>query len=168
VLQSRGVEVFHIRPEIKLQANEDLEKELIKTTLDNRQVSITDEPVNPVESMYEKLNKTIAYKIKDYHQPSDENEVPDYLVQVPASHSDTKREDLPEIQYVSEPGFPSSHPVGIDQRSDSFTNENLNVIPNNTSTNRSVTHSEPPVTILSRSDSFPEKHIKKPVQKTLF
>jgi hypothetical protein len=168
VLQSKGVNVFHIRPEIKLQANEDLEKELIKTTLDNRQVSITDEPVNPVESMYEKLNKTIAYKIKDYHQPVDENEVPGYPVHVPAISPDEKKEELPDIQYVSEPGVPSPCLIGIAQRTDSFSEDDLDVIQVNSHANRSVTYPEPPVTIVSRSDSFPEKHIKKPVQKTLF
>jgi hypothetical protein len=168
VLQSKNIKVTHIRPEIRLQANEDLENELIKTTIDNRQQNISDIPVNAVDSMYERLNKKIAYKIKDYHQPADEDEVPDYPVHVPTFNPEKNKEEFPDIQYVSEPGFPSSHAIEIFQRSDSFTNEDLDVIPENSSANRSVTHPESPVNILSRSDSFTEKHVKKPVQKTLF
>jgi uncharacterized protein (DUF488 family) len=36
VLQSNGISVIHIRPEMKLQANEDLEQEKIDSFFDNK------------------------------------------------------------------------------------------------------------------------------------
>lgn len=67
VLQSKGIKVIHVRPEIRLQTNEDLENELINSVIDTRQINISSERVNFVDSMYEKLNKKIAYKVKDYN-----------------------------------------------------------------------------------------------------
>ena len=40
VLQAKGISVIHIRPEGKLQANEDLERELVESFFDTSQVSI--------------------------------------------------------------------------------------------------------------------------------
>jgi uncharacterized protein (DUF488 family) len=134
VLQSKGINVIHIRPEIKLQANEDLEKELIKTTIDNRQANISDEPVNAVDAMYEKLNKKIAYKIKDYHQPAEENDISETPVPVLSIPYREKKEEIPDIHFVCEPEYPPS----------------------------------PAIDILSRSDSFSDKQLKKGVQQKLF
>jgi len=67
ILQFKGFTVIHVQPDGKLQANEDLEKELIKSEIDTMQMNISDEPVNPIDLMYEKLNKKIAYKVKDYN-----------------------------------------------------------------------------------------------------
>jgi len=53
VLQSRGISVIHIRPDMKLQSNEDLERDLIDSFFDTSQVSITGEPVDFVAKMYE-------------------------------------------------------------------------------------------------------------------
>jgi hypothetical protein len=66
VLQAKGISVIHIRPEGKLQTNEELEQELVKPVGDSKQTTITDDPVDQIEVMYEKLNKKIAYNGKDY------------------------------------------------------------------------------------------------------
>ncbi|HUT43442.1 MAG TPA: DUF488 domain-containing protein, partial [Desulfobacterales bacterium] len=66
VLQAKGFSVIHIRPEGKLQANEDLEKDLVKPVGDRKQTTIIDDPVDQIEAMYEKLNKKIAHKVKDH------------------------------------------------------------------------------------------------------
>jgi uncharacterized protein (DUF488 family) len=60
VLQSRGISVIHIRPDMKLQANEDLERELIDSFFDTSQISITGEPVDFVAEMYERVNREIG------------------------------------------------------------------------------------------------------------
>jgi uncharacterized protein (DUF488 family) len=57
VLQSKGISVIHIRPDMKLQANEDLEQELIDSFLDTSQVSINGEPVDFVGLMYERVRR---------------------------------------------------------------------------------------------------------------
>lgn len=167
VLQSKGVKVFHIRPEIKLQANEDLEKELIRTTFDNRQVSITDEPVNPVESMYENLNKSIAFKIKDYHQSVDENGDAAYPVRTPTIHNLEKSDDaIPGPVSIQEPEDSPSRELEILSRSDSLIRK-----PDDSQSIPFVIEPAPSSQVidsLSRTDSFSDKHLKKPVQKTLF
>jgi uncharacterized protein (DUF488 family) len=66
VLQAKGISVIHIRPEGKLQTNEELERELAKPVGDSKQTTIIDGPGDPIEVMYEKLNKKIAYKMKDH------------------------------------------------------------------------------------------------------
>jgi uncharacterized protein (DUF488 family) len=66
VLQSKGISVIHIRPDMKLQANEDLEQDLVKPVGDRKQTTIIDDPVDQIEAMYEKLNKKIAHKVKDH------------------------------------------------------------------------------------------------------
>ena len=66
VLQSKGISVIHIRHDMKLQANEDLEQDLVKPVGDRKQTTIIDDPVNQIEAMYEKLNKKIAHKVKDH------------------------------------------------------------------------------------------------------
>jgi len=60
VLQANGISVIHIRPEGKLQANEDLERELIDSFFDASQVSITGEPVDFIDLMYEMVNQKIG------------------------------------------------------------------------------------------------------------
>jgi uncharacterized protein (DUF488 family) len=64
VLQSRGISVIHIRPDMKLQANEDLECELIDIFFDTSQVSITGEPVDFVAEMYENVGRVSGRKKK--------------------------------------------------------------------------------------------------------
>jgi uncharacterized protein (DUF488 family) len=66
VLQSKGISVIHIRPDMRLQANEDLERELVKPVGVRKQTTIIDDPVNQIEAMYEKLNQKIAHKVKDH------------------------------------------------------------------------------------------------------
>ena len=68
-LQSKGIRVIHLRPDMTLQANEDLEKELINLLVDTRQKTISGEPVDYRDLMYEKLNRNIAFKVKDDHAP---------------------------------------------------------------------------------------------------
>jgi hypothetical protein len=65
VLQSRGISVIHIRPDMKLQANEDLERELVDSFFDTSQVSITGEPVDFVALMYERVRRGIGIKRKE-------------------------------------------------------------------------------------------------------
>lgn len=60
VLQAKGISVIHIRPDGKLQANEDLERELVESFFDTSQVSITGEPVAFVAEMYERVNREIG------------------------------------------------------------------------------------------------------------
>jgi hypothetical protein len=71
-LQIQGVKVVHIRPEIKLQENEDLEKELVEKIIDHNQFRISDAPVNEIDTMYEKLNRSIAFKVKDFPRVGEE------------------------------------------------------------------------------------------------
>ncbi len=66
VLQAKGISVIHVRPEGKLQTNEELEHELVKPVGDSKQTTIIDDPVDQIEIMYEKQNKKIAYKGKDH------------------------------------------------------------------------------------------------------
>ena len=121
VLQSKGIKVIHVRPEIKLQENEDLEKELINSVNDNRQATISSEPVNPVDSMYEKLNKKIAYKTKDYMAPVEENampEKPEVVMPVPSVEKiDNGVQDPP---VVSEPAYTCNPVIDMPPMSDSF------------------------------------------------
>jgi uncharacterized protein (DUF488 family) len=65
VLQLKGISVIHICHDMKLQANEDLERELIDSFFDTSQVSITGEPVDFVGLMYERVNHGIGDKWKD-------------------------------------------------------------------------------------------------------
>lgn len=64
VLQSKGISVIHIRPEMMLQVNEDLEREQVNSFFDTSQVSITGDPVNFIDLMYERVNREIAFKGK--------------------------------------------------------------------------------------------------------
>ena len=64
VLQGKGISVIHIRPEGKLQTNEDLELEMIDSFFETSQVSITGEPVDFVGMMYERVNRGIGEKRK--------------------------------------------------------------------------------------------------------
>lgn len=61
-LQSRGVRVIHLRPEIGLQENEDLEKELINLLVDKQQMTVSGEPVDFADLMYEKLNQKMGFR----------------------------------------------------------------------------------------------------------
>ena len=65
VLQSKEIFVVHVRPEMKLQANEDLDRELVDSFFDTSQVSISGEPVDFVALMYERINRKIGGKGKD-------------------------------------------------------------------------------------------------------
>ena len=65
VLQEKGISVVHVRPEMKLQANEDLEKELVDSLFDTSQGSISGEPVDFVGLMYERIGRGNAFKRKD-------------------------------------------------------------------------------------------------------
>jgi len=60
VLQAKGISVIHIRPDGKLQANEDLEREMVVSFFDTSQVSITGTPVNYVGMMYDRVNRGIG------------------------------------------------------------------------------------------------------------
>jgi len=64
VLQSKGISVIHIRPDMKLQTNGDLEREMDSSFFDTSQVSITGEPVDFIDLMYERVNREIAFKGK--------------------------------------------------------------------------------------------------------
>jgi len=64
VLQSKGISVIHIRPDMKLQTNGDLEREMDSSFFDTSQVSITGEPVDFIDLMYEWVNREIAFKGK--------------------------------------------------------------------------------------------------------
>ena len=120
VLHSKGIKVIHVRPEIKLQENEDLEKELINSAIDNKQATISSEPVNAVDSMYEKLNKKVAYKNKDYMAPFEENampEKPEVVIAVPSVEMIENGVQDPPV--VSEPAYTSNLIIDILPRSDS-------------------------------------------------
>jgi uncharacterized protein (DUF488 family) len=65
VLQSKNISVIHIRPDMKLQTNEDLERELVDSFFDTSQVSITNEPVDFIDLMYDTLNRGIGSKGKN-------------------------------------------------------------------------------------------------------
>jgi len=104
-LQSRGIKVIHVLPETRLLDNEDLEKELIGAMVDTKQTSISEEPVNPVDLMYEKLNRKIAYKVKSYHTPSDEGAPVATVIGIPKEQGrDTPVED-PGMNCVREPDY---------------------------------------------------------------
>ena len=121
VLQSKGVKVIHVRPEIKLQTNEDLEKELINSIIDNKQITISSESVNPVDSMYEKLNKKIAYKSKDYSGPVEENAMPEKPEEImPVPSVEKNENDVQDLPLVSEPSYTNNLVIDILPRSDSF------------------------------------------------
>ncbi|MEN6442912.1 MAG: DUF488 domain-containing protein [Methanoregula sp.] len=60
VLQLKGISVIHICPDMKLQANEDLERELVDSFFDISQVSITGEPVDFVALMYERVGRGLG------------------------------------------------------------------------------------------------------------
>ena len=125
VLQSKGVNVIHVLPEIKLKANEDLEKELMDSEIDTKQINISDVPVNSVDLMYEKLNKKIAYKVKDYRTPADEVIPDNPVIQVTHDQNRIKCDDNQSMNFVSEPGFPLSPSIDILPRSDSFSDKHL-------------------------------------------
>jgi len=57
VLQSKGISVIHIRPDMRLQTNEVLEREMVDSFFDTSQVSITGEPVDFVGLMYERMGR---------------------------------------------------------------------------------------------------------------
>jgi len=57
VLQAKGISVIHIRPEGKLQLNEELERELVDSFFDTTQVSINGEPVDFFALMYERVGR---------------------------------------------------------------------------------------------------------------
>jgi uncharacterized protein (DUF488 family) len=61
VLQAKGISVIHIRPEGKLQSNEDLERELVDSFFDTSQISITGEPVDFIAKMYERVSGVPAW-----------------------------------------------------------------------------------------------------------
>ena len=65
VLQSKGITVIHIRPEGKLQSNEDLEKQLINSVFDVGQMRISGDSVDVVEVLYKEVNRKIGYKVKE-------------------------------------------------------------------------------------------------------
>ena len=67
VLQLKGISIIHIRPDMKLQANADLERELVDSFFDTSQVSISGEPVDFIGLMYERVNRGIAFKRNDSH-----------------------------------------------------------------------------------------------------
>lgn len=125
VLQSKGVNVIHVLPEIKLKANEDLEKELIGSTTDAKQINISDEPVNSADLMYEKLNKKIAYKVNDYHTPADEAVIDKPIIEVPHDKPGIKNDENQSMNFVSEPGYRSNLNIDILSRPDSLTDKNL-------------------------------------------
>jgi len=77
VLQKKGIQVTHIRSEITLQTNEALEKQLINADINQNQNHLSDEPINEVESMYERLNRKIAYKVKDFPSPEYDKPLPE-------------------------------------------------------------------------------------------
>lgn len=56
-LQSKDISVIHIRPDMKLETNEDLERKLVDSFFDTSQVSITGEPVDFVGLMYERVGR---------------------------------------------------------------------------------------------------------------
>lgn len=121
VLQKEGIRVVHIRPEIKLQENEDLEKELINSFIDNKQGHISSEPVNSTDAMYEKLNRKIAYKIKDYNQQGDyilPEEKSGPVISVPGIEK--SENNMPDIPFVSEPAYSDDLKIDILSRSDSI------------------------------------------------
>lgn len=124
-LQSKGINVIHIMPENKLKANKDLEKELMDSAIDTKQMNISDEPVNSVDLMYEKLNKKIAYKVKDYQTPADEAVPDNAVIQVTHDQNRIKCDENQSMNFVSEPGFPLSPAIDILPRSDSFTDKHL-------------------------------------------
>jgi len=114
-LQSNGVKVVHIRPEIKLQDNEDLEKELVNKFVDRNQFRISDEPVNEIDTMYEKLNRNIAFKVKDF--PHVGEEIPHYSVRDPI---DPKRDMYSPISVGSEITNPQSPVLDSGLHNNSF------------------------------------------------
>ncbi|MFA4824394.1 MAG: DUF488 domain-containing protein [Methanoregula sp.] len=119
VLQSKGIKVIHVRPEIKLQENEDLEKELINSVIDNKQATISSEQVNPVDTMYEKLNKKIAYKTKDYMAPVEENAITEKGV-MPVPSVEKIENGVQDPPVVSEPTYISNPVIDMSPMSDSF------------------------------------------------
>jgi hypothetical protein len=118
VLQSKGIIVIHIRPEIRLQANEDLEKELINSVIDDKQITISSEPVNLVDSMYERLNKKIAYKSKDFAISVDDNVMPEKHF-VPNSSVDKNVNGKLNISFVSDLEYSNNLVIDVPQKSDS-------------------------------------------------
>ena len=65
--------------------------------------------MNAVDSMYERLNKKIAYKIKDYNQSPDDNGAP----HVASINLELKKQEISDIQCVNEPDISSSHAIEI-------------------------------------------------------
>jgi len=56
VLQERGVFVIHIRPDGRLQANEDLEREMVRRLFDTSQARLTG-PVDLIAEMYKRVGQ---------------------------------------------------------------------------------------------------------------
>lgn len=71
-LQLKGVKIIHIRPEIGLQKNEDLEKELINLLVDKQQKTISGDPVDYADLMYEKLNRKMGFRHNEARVPNRE------------------------------------------------------------------------------------------------
>lgn len=119
-LQSKGINVIHVLPEIKLLANEDLEKELISSMNDTNQATIFDEPVNPVDLMYEKLNKKNAYKVKNYHFPIDESDPDSPLIAISEEQDRLKSDEDLCMNFVSEPDYGTNVTNGLLPETDSL------------------------------------------------
>lgn len=120
VLQVNGVAVIHVRPQIRLQTNEELEKELINSLVDTRQVTLSGESVNPVESMYERLTKKLAYKSKVYMAPIEENAGLEIPEEVQSIHPVEEKEDrVCDLSSECEPAQSSDQVTDISPGSDS-------------------------------------------------
>ena len=125
VLQSKGIKVVHIRPEIRLQDNrpeirlqdnEDLENELVNRIIDHNQFRISDEPVNDVDTMYEKLNKSIAFKVKDFPHVGEE------FSHYPAHDPSSPKKDLySPVSIRGNTTYPSSTVSDTGSQDNSFT-----------------------------------------------
>lgn len=121
-LQSKGIKVIHVRPEIRLQENEDLEKELINSVIDKKQNTISNELVNPVDSMYEKLNRKIAYKVTDYSRLAEEHALPEKSVEIlPISAIEKNEIVTQDPNFVSEPELISTSVINMPNLPDSVT-----------------------------------------------
>ena len=97
-LQKKGINVIHIRPEITLQTNEALEKQLINADINQNQIHLSDEPINEIDSMYERLHRKIAFKVKKFPAPVYETPNPESPVEIEMNN------------FVSEPGY-CSNPI---------------------------------------------------------
>ena len=116
-LQSKGIKVVHIRPEIRLQDNEDLENELVNKIIDHNQFKISDEQVNNLDTMYEKLNKSIAFKVKDFPHVGEE------FSHCPTTHdpSSLKKDQYSPISIRGDTTYPPSTVSDTGSQDNSFT-----------------------------------------------